>query len=106
MLGIIGGFSALVWQVLGLCLGSYEAFKQEVTLLESFYSADHQIKANVVNKGKSVRTSSDYKGDVQNELQQRTRYVYSYWSYLKSQLACCCCKGACASNLERLKLHR
>jgi hypothetical protein len=51
MLGIIGGFSGLVWSIIGFFLGGYESFKQDISLLENFYSADKRIKENEINKG-------------------------------------------------------
>ena len=106
MLGIIGGFSGLVWGVLGLLLGSYESFRQDVSLLESFYSADDRIRDTEIYSGRFIKKNIDYKGNLQAELQNRTRYTYSYWSYAKANFIrnffCCC---ACKQRLNRLKLH-
>ena len=43
MLGIIGGFASLIWSVMSLCLGGYEEFWMQTSLLENFYTAQKAV---------------------------------------------------------------
>jgi hypothetical protein len=50
LLGIIGGFAALVWQVFGLCSSPYEGYHQEEELLNQFYSTENKVKSKGIRE--------------------------------------------------------
>jgi hypothetical protein len=117
LLGIIGGFSALVWQVFGLCFSGYDAYHLEEELLNKFYSTENNVKSKgireantgliyeVINEG-----DNSVGAKVAQKLYSRKAYNFSYWHamYAKLLRCCCCCfktKDCMSTRLERLRLH-
>jgi hypothetical protein len=38
---MIGGIQALVWQIIGFCMASYQSYWHETDLMGDFFSTDH-----------------------------------------------------------------
>lgn len=58
MLGVIGGFAALVWSTAGVIIGSYQEFRMETSLLQYFYTTDPNVTDEAIS-GKVNDLDSD-----------------------------------------------
>jgi len=46
LVGVIGGFIALSWAALRVCCTPYSRFKQQTSMLKSFYTMDSEMAQN------------------------------------------------------------
>ena len=102
VIGNLGGFSGLVWSVIVLIVGPYEAFKYSASLVSEIYpTKKSQVGRQNIN---------DAKSDLKDGLDTLSKYHYSYLDMLFASLiskVCCCFKRAkCYKKREaRLKRH-
>jgi hypothetical protein len=88
ILGIIGGFSALVWQIFGICFSGYDTYHLEEELLNKFYSTENNVKSKGIRDPNSslIYTTINEEdrsvgAQVAEKLYSRKAYHYSYWHY-------------------------
>ena len=87
VLGLIGGYSALLWAFVHYCLGDYEAFKFQNSILGTVYDAtgaDQKPPASYAAAKQSMRDNIAAVG----------KFDYSYAEFISAKLVrlCCCCK--------------
>ena len=81
VLGIIGGFSALVWSIFGLSMADYQRFKMESSYIRKFFSIE---PAAINQQNNAPWTSADTvpspeRQKVVEDLCKRVSYDYQYW---------------------------
>ena len=112
VLGLVGGFSGILWSLLAMLFGGYETFKLENSLIGSIYPTAPGDGQD--NRGTGViEGESQARSAMMKIVAERGKYFYSYTEYLISSLArtfcsCCCSKGkqdGCFSRRMR-KLER
>ena len=92
LLGYIGGISSLVWATRAICMGGYENFKFENSLISSIYPTspiDYELN-------KIPSTEPKAKKVLMTTVKERGKYFYSYAEYLFAKWCswwCCCLKG-------------
>lgn len=96
VLGIIGGFIGLIWDLLGFSLGGYQSYKFNMAMMNETYSTREAGEGHEPN---DVEQAHD---DLKRGVETRSRYTYSYSEYLGTwlltKLCCCCSKCACFSR--------
>ena len=99
ILGLVGGFIALVWEWLSYILGGYESFKFSTALISEAYSTTHssRMKKNSVPEDYSGAQSDLVKG-----LTTQAPYKYNYNEYLCSWvlLKGLCCFKSCMQKCQ------
>jgi len=87
LLGVIGGFTGLIWSIMSCCIGGYETFRQETEQLESFYSSDKNINSDHIqdqdneksnHSGQDTEADKDMHIKIKNEFDGRKEYEYLY----------------------------
>ena len=110
VLGVIGGLSGIVWAVLAMIFGGYEAFRYQTSLISSIYPTspmDTPIDGDL-NQSEGQRKA---KLQMMQTVAQRGKYWYSYFEYLWASLLaawfCCCVRNYRCSKkrVSRLKRH-
>jgi hypothetical protein len=83
-LAAIGGYAAMVWSILALVLGDYQAFTFDKSLLKRLYTED---KTHIEEE------ASDDK-ELVSRILNRKQFSYSYSELVKAKLMklCCCCR--------------
>lgn len=93
LLGLIGGFIGLIWDLLNRFLGGYESFAFSTALISEIYSTTDSSR---MKKGKVPENLQDAQEDLKKGVETQARYEYAYSEYLTwmlLQLLCCfkCC---------------
>jgi len=89
LLGLIGGFVGLIWELLGYFFGGYEDFRFKQELISEIYST---TDANRMRDDNEPETYDAARADLTDSLETKLRYDYTYLEYLSSSfLWCCCC---------------
>lgn len=94
VLGLIGGFVGLIWDLLGVTMGGYESFKFNTSLISEIYSTTEQKRMMKDSVPESHEAAQD---DLQNGITSQARYYYHYSEYLTTRLLvkCLCCFKSC-----------
>jgi len=86
-LGLLGGYSAIIWSVLALVLSPYQSFMLDTSLIRAVYPT--LPKSVVSGEAKSERAA---RTAMLRSVADRGQYVYDYLEHLiGSCLSCCCC---------------
>jgi len=118
LLGVIGGFSGLIWSIMGCCVGGYETFRQETEQLESFYSSDKNVKSAEIfaaspdhpENRDAHQQGNGMLAKVKLEFEGRQEYQYLYCdhftAWLLSFFECFCKNSKCLrKRVDRLNFH-
>jgi len=114
VLGLVGGFSGILWSVLAMLFGGYETFKLENSLIGAVYptapSSQGGDDGDEAFEGEQMARES-----LMKVVAERGKYFYNYTDYmLSSLLRCftCCCTGQqrkpggwLALRLQKLERH-
>ena len=94
VLGLIGGFVGLIWDLLGYSLGGYESFKFSTALISEIYSTTDKSR---MMKDSVPDNHADACTDLKKGLETQARYEYSYREYFCSWLLLkpLCCFKSC-----------
>jgi hypothetical protein len=91
-LGVIGGFTGLIWEMLTYLLGGYESFKFNKSVIEEIYTTTDRSR---MRQGHEPESMEQAQSDLRKALDTTRRYEYTYAEYLCTgwmQSCCCCCK--------------
>ena len=110
VLGLVGGFTGLLWAALSILLGGYETFKLENSLIGAVYPTsptnddDKGVEATPINEQEARRA-------MMLTVAERGKYFYDYSEYLLAlvlRFFCfCSCSLAGAWHKKRVsKLER
>ena len=97
VLGLVGGFSGILWSLLAILFGGYETFKLENSLIGAVYPTSP-------GGGDDNAGGSDIEGEqmarqaLMQTIAERGKYFYGYTDYLVSSLARCFCSCCCANR--------
>ena len=89
VLGIVGGFTGLLWSALTVLLNGYESFKFDNTLIGALYPTSPAV----VSKPK---TEEEAQSIMLNAITGRGYYFYNYSAYICARIfrcLCCCCNS-------------
>lgn len=113
MLGVVGGFSGVVWSFLALLFGSYETFKFENSLIAAVYPTSPQEMPSwdddADNDGRAILKEQKAKRAMMRTVAERGKYFFNYSEYLMSLLlrsVCCCCQRGVWFKRRMKKLER
>ena len=106
VLGLVGGFTGLLWSALAILLGGYETFKLENSLIGAVYPTSPQKDEY------DDQTEQSAKIDMMTIVAERGKYFYNYSEYLLSLILrffCCCCAsnkdGCLKRRMAKLERH-
>ena len=103
VLGLVGGFTGLLWAVLAILLGGYETFKLENSLIGAVYPTSPYGGDDDDVHAPDLESESEARRSLMSIVAQRGKYFYNYSEYLLSsylRIFCCC---ACSRNYRCLK---
>ena len=109
VLGVIGGLSGIVWTVLSMLFGGYEAFKYQNSLISAVYPT---APAEEPIDGEIASSEGQHMAKVQmmQKIASRRKYWYSYSEYLWASLLatwlCCCVNGQLCAKKRVQRLYR
>mmetsp|Transcript_1272 Transcript_1272/g.1708 ORF Transcript_1272/g.1708 Transcript_1272/m.1708 type:complete len:223 (-) Transcript_1272:408-1076(-) len=110
VLGLVGGLSGIIWAVLAMCLGDYETFKFENSLIGAVYPTAPQTDSHGNDDfDDGPEGEQDAKHTLMATVAERGKYFYDYSEYLLSiflRTLCCCCKGSPWMERRVKKLER
>ena len=80
-LGIIGGFSALVWSIFGLSMADYQRFKMESSYIRKFFSIEPKAigQENDAAWAGGETVQNPVRQKMVEDLCKRVSYDYEYW---------------------------
>jgi hypothetical protein len=80
LLGVIGGFSGLIWSSMAFCVSGYESFREETTKLESFYTSHTNIKSDYIDDSTSHQNEPEASifDRATDAVKNRKKYDYKY----------------------------
>ena len=111
MLGLVGGFSAIIWASLSFVLGGYELFKLENSLIRAVYpTSPESARANFSNGKSEINDELKAKRAMMQTAAQQGKCYYSYHDYCISiilRALCCCCrhKGCIGRRMKKLERY-
>ena len=98
VLGVVGGFSGVVWSFLALIFGGYETFKFENSLIGAVYPTSPQDMPSwddgADDEGGAGLKEQNAKRAMMRTVAERGKYFFNYSEYLVSLIirsVCCCC---------------
>ena len=107
MLGLVGGFSGILWSSLFLIFGGYESFKLENSLIGAVYPTSPSKDDEDNNE---QETESIAKHSMMKKVAEHGKYFYNYSEYLLAgfmQSCCsCCCRSSAWYERRTKKLQR
>ena len=113
VLGLVGGFSGILWSLLAMVFGGYETFKLENSLIGSIYPTSPH--AGEESRGADfIESETKARSEMMKIIAERGKYFYSYTDYLVSSLArtfcgCCCSTdkqdGWFSRRMRKLERH-
>ena len=86
----MGGFTGLIYQILGYFLSDYESFKFTTALISEIYSTTDRSRMVPGQEPTSLEQANE---DMKLCLESKDKYVYSYaesW-WISAMIKCCCC---------------
>ena len=101
VLGLVGGFTGLLWSVTAMIIGGYESFKFESSLIGALYSTSPEA-------AEKPKTEEEAKFNMINAIAKRGEYSYNYPEYLYARLTrfiCCCSAARKSARIAKLKRH-
>ena len=104
MLGLIGGYTALLWGVLGYCMNGYEGFKYNNSVIGAIYNA-----YPTGGPGKEPAASFDEAAEfMERDVQTGGKFDYGYMEYWRAwvlSICCCCCRSCrcCKTSIKRFE---
>ena len=81
LLGLIGGFTGLIWAITEYMIGGYENFRFSQEIISEIYSTTTNARMRQDNEPENLQ---DALNDIQACLESQSRYAYSYCEYLGS----------------------
>lgn len=74
LIGVVGGFYALLWALFGYCMTDYESFHKSTGLISDFYSSEDFKNEYARKNDNSGLTEDEVEQSVKNELGARKMY--------------------------------
>ena len=111
MLGLVGGFSGIIWASLSFVLGGYELFKLENSLIRAVYrTSPESARANFSNSKSEINDEIKAKRAMMQTVAHQGKCYYSYPDYCISiimRALCCCCrhKGCIGRRMKKLERY-
>lgn len=102
ILGLIGGYTAILWGVSGFFLANYEGFKRDNSLVGAVYSAAPDTKDR-----EPAEDLIEAKGDIKHDIEVQGRFFYTYREYFFAWIlaSCCCCLKNTSFHRQRMKRY-
>ena len=90
LLGVIGGFTGLIWDLLDYLLGGYQSFRFTSSLIGEIYSTTASER---MRSGAEPDNGDDAMADFHKSLETHSQYQYLYGEYVFASWmkALCCC---------------
>mmetsp|Transcript_32847 Transcript_32847/g.38681 ORF Transcript_32847/g.38681 Transcript_32847/m.38681 type:complete len:126 (-) Transcript_32847:623-1000(-) len=101
LLGLVGGFSSIVWGTLFLIFGSYEDFKLNNSLIGAIYpTSPSRLNTAYVENPEEPAYLKEYRAKraVVCTVADRGKYFYTYSEYLLSKIIVSCCVYCCTDK--------
>lgn len=100
ILGLVGGFTSIIWSLLGFIMAPYEQFRYHVTLIRSLYSTSSGHRKAERLRANTYRAAKEHMESTISEDTDKFSYTFtSYWvTWLVSAcFPCCLCQkmGCC-----------
>ena len=107
LLGIIGGFTALIWDIIYYMMSEYQSFQFNRSLIGEIYSTTDNSR---MKTGSEPEDQDGAIEDLHKSLETHAKYKYTYREHLLSstmKCICCCFKNAqCYKRrVKRLQRH-
>lgn len=106
MLGLVGGFTGIIWATLSIILGGYELFKLNNSLIGVVYPTAPE-SARASHNG--INDEHKAKRAMMQTVAKRGKFFYNYSDYCFSSLLqalCCCCRDRVCIKRRLKKLDR
>ena len=102
ILGMIGGFIGLIWSLIANCLGDFESFRFNESLISEIYRTTYKER---MKHGQVPSDLDTAKVDVSHGIETCTRYKYNYEEYWLTwviiSLCCCCNRRTCYKHRQK-----
>ena len=100
ILGLVGGFTSLIWTFLGCLVQPYEDFKFTSTLIGEVYSTSPQPDEFDRNtpSAQTAETTDEAKNHLFNTVIEKGNFFYPYYSYMLTYILQVFCYGCVCKN--------
>ena len=118
ILGLIGGFIGLIWDISNWIFADYEEFSKDNSLISKFYTVHNSINSSsvdfqkkfideIVHDSKEKNPKMSIPENLKKKLREQTEYDYGYCNFYLSRILVkcrCCCKNKKGCSLKQVSL--